>query len=154
LFATQIPLSILTWFNPVWYRKFKKNSYPVQILRSHRFISIPTCKMHPAGAIFEFAIYPKCYLHFNILLANPQHTTHNTQHRTTKMAHCRPTLQWLCPLSPWVGQRLPQILVLRLPMGPLQVPGTGFAHVMAGSLVWDEYLIHIKKYRDGGGRWP
>jgi hypothetical protein len=60
------------------------------------------------------------------------------------MDHCCPTLQQLCSLSPWVGQRRPQILVLRLPMGLLQAPGAGFVHVMAGSRVWDEFLIHIK----------
>jgi hypothetical protein len=35
--------------------------------------------MHPAGAIFEFAVSPKYYLHYNIALANPQPTTHNTE---------------------------------------------------------------------------
>jgi hypothetical protein len=49
---------------------------------------------------FVFAFSPKYYLHYNILLANPQPTTHNTQHTTTKMDHCHPTLQRLCPLSP------------------------------------------------------
>ncbi len=42
-------------------------------------------------------------------------------------------------------------------MGPLQVPGTGFVHAMARSVVWDEFSIHIKKLIDGGGvglRWP
>jgi hypothetical protein len=34
--------------------------------------------MDPAGAIFEFAISLKYYLHYNVLLANPQPTTHNT----------------------------------------------------------------------------
>jgi hypothetical protein len=36
-------------------------------------------------------------------------------------------------------------LAPRLPMGPLQAPGAEFVHTMAGSLVWDEFLIHIKK---------
>jgi hypothetical protein len=70
---------------------------------------------------------------------------------------CHPTPQRLCPLSPWVGQRRPQILAPHLPMGPLQAPGTGFMHATASSLVWDEFLIHIKKKRGGGGvglRWP
>jgi hypothetical protein len=35
--------------------------------------------MHPAGAIFEFAAPPKYYLHYNILLTNPQPTIHNTE---------------------------------------------------------------------------
>jgi hypothetical protein len=35
--------------------------------------------MHPASAFFEFAISPKYYLHYNILLANPQSTTHNIE---------------------------------------------------------------------------
>ncbi len=42
-----------TWFHPVWDRKYQKYFYPVQILRSCRFISIPTYKMHPVGTIFE-----------------------------------------------------------------------------------------------------
>jgi hypothetical protein len=36
-------------------------------------------------------------------------------------------------------------------MGPSQAPGAGFMHMTAGSLVWDEFLIHIKQWRDGGG---
>ncbi len=35
--------------------------------------------MHPAGAIFEFVVSQKYYLHYNIQLANPQPTTHNTE---------------------------------------------------------------------------
>jgi hypothetical protein len=35
-------------------------------------------------------------------------------------------------------------------MGPLQAPGAGFVHAMAGSLVWDEFLIHIKNREMGG----
>jgi hypothetical protein len=41
--------------------------------------------------------------------------------------------------------------MLRLPMGPLQVPGAGFVHATAGSLVWDKFLIHIKKIQRWGG---
>jgi hypothetical protein len=87
-----------TWFHPVWYRKYQNYFYPVQILQSRRFISIPTYKMHPAGAIFEFAVSPKYYLHYKYSACKP--TTHNTHNKTTKMGHCRPTLQQLCPLSP------------------------------------------------------
>jgi hypothetical protein len=50
-----------------------------KVLRSCRFILIPTYKMRSAGAIFEFAVSPKYYLHFNIPLANLQPTTHNTE---------------------------------------------------------------------------
>jgi hypothetical protein len=35
--------------------------------------------MRPAGAIFEFAVSPKYYSHYNIPLTNPQPTTHNTE---------------------------------------------------------------------------
>ncbi len=35
--------------------------------------------MRPADVIFEFAVSPKYYLHFNIPLVNPQPTTHNTE---------------------------------------------------------------------------
>jgi hypothetical protein len=37
-------------------------------------------------------------------LSQPQHTT---QHTTTKMSRCHPTLHWLCPLSPWAVYRCP-----------------------------------------------
>ena len=89
-------------------------------------------------------------------LAHNHNTTQNTTHilHNNQQHEPPPYPQWLCHLPPWVGQRRPQILVPRLPMCPLQAPGAGFVHAMAGSLVWDEYLIHIKKYRDGGGRWP
>jgi hypothetical protein len=82
-----------TWFHPVWYRKYQNYFYPVQILQSQRFISIPTYKMHPAGAIFKFAVSLKYYLHYKYSACEP--TIHNTQHRTIKMDHCRPTLQRL-----------------------------------------------------------
>jgi hypothetical protein len=75
-----------TWFHSVWYRKHQNYFYPVQILRSCRFISIPTHKMRPAGAIFEFAVSPKYYLHYKYSARKP--TTHNTHNRTTKMDHC------------------------------------------------------------------
>ncbi len=70
---------------------------------------------------------------------------HNTTQHTTHILHNNqqnelpPYPQWLCPLSPWVGQQRPQILAPRLPMGTLQAPGAGFAHAMAGSLVWDKF---------------
>jgi hypothetical protein len=35
--------------------------------------------MHPASAIFKFAVSPKYYLHYNIPLVNPQPTTLNTE---------------------------------------------------------------------------
>ncbi len=46
---------------------------------------------------------------------NPQHTTHNN-----KMSRRHPTLQLLCPLSPWQQQPQPWLLVLPLPMDPGQ----------------------------------
>ncbi len=66
------------------------------------------------------------------------------------MSRCHPTLQRLCPLSPWIGQQRPQIIAPLLPMVPLQAPSAGFAHAMAGSLVWDNFLSHIKKNESGG----
>jgi hypothetical protein len=92
---------------------------------------------------FRICRFTKILLTFQYSACKP--TTHNTQHRTTKMDRCHPTLLRFRPHSPWVGQRRPQILAPRLPMGPLQVPGTGFVHVTADSRVWDEFLIHIKK---------
>jgi hypothetical protein len=35
-------------------------------------------------------------------------------------------------------------------MGSLQASSTGFAHRMAGSLVWDKFLSHIKNREIGG----
>jgi hypothetical protein len=55
----------------VWDRKYQNCFYPVQSLWSCKFISISTYKMRPAGAISEFAVPPKYYLHYNTLLANP-----------------------------------------------------------------------------------
>jgi hypothetical protein len=79
-------------------------------------------------------------------------TSHNTtQHTTTNISRCHPTLQQLCPLSPWIGQRHPQIIAPSLPMGPLQAPSAGFALAMAGSLVWGNKTRHIKIQRDSGG---
>jgi hypothetical protein len=70
---------------------------------------------------------------------NPQPTTHNI-----KMSRRHPTLQQLCPLSPWVGQWRPQILAPRLPMGPQQAPGGGFTIAVAGSLAWGTKTQPIK----------
>jgi hypothetical protein len=74
-------------------------------------------------------------------LAHNHNTTQNTTHilHNTQQNELPPYPQRLCLLSPWVGQQRHQIFVPRLPMGPLQVPGTGFAHAMAGSLVWDNF---------------
>jgi hypothetical protein len=43
-----------TGFHLVWDRKYQKYFYPVQIQQSRKFKSIPTYKMHSAGAIFKF----------------------------------------------------------------------------------------------------
>jgi hypothetical protein len=71
------------------------------------------------------------------------------------MSRCHPTLQWLCPLSPWIGQRCPQIIAPLLPMCPLQAPSAGSRLAMAGSLVWGNKTRHIKKQRERGavGLW-
>ncbi len=92
-------------------------------------------------------------------LAHNHNTTQNATHilHNNQQNEPPPYPQRLCPLSPWVEQRRPQILAPRLPMGPLQALGAGFVHAMAGSLVWDKFWSHIKKMRDRGGiglRWP
>jgi hypothetical protein len=74
-----------------------------------------------------------------------QNTTHNNQQNEPP-----PYPQRLCPLSPWVGQRRPQILAPRLPMGPLQAPGAGFAHATAGSLAWMNFEATSKNREIGG----
>jgi hypothetical protein len=56
-FKSEYPKCHMTWFHPVWYRKYQNYFYPVQILRSCRYISISTYKMHPASAMFKFAIW-------------------------------------------------------------------------------------------------
>jgi hypothetical protein len=107
----------MTWFHHVWDRKYQNYFYPVQIPWSCRFTSISTYKMHHSGAIFEFAVSPKYYFHYNIPLANPQPTTHNKeqQHR---------------PLPPYPPVALPSLSVSRAaaptthgastPHGPMQ----------------------------------
>ncbi len=62
-------------------------------------------------------------------LSQPQHTT---QHTTTKMSRCHPTLHQLCPLSPRAEYRCPQAMVLRLPMVPRKAPVVGLGGAMAG----------------------
>ena len=87
------------------------------------------------------------YNQYGSKLAHNHNTTQNTTHilHNNQQNELQPYPQRLCPLSPWVEQQCPQILVPRLPMGPLQAPDAGFVHVTAGYLVWDEFLIHIKK---------
>jgi hypothetical protein len=85
------------------------------------------------------------------------HTQQNTQHIRINMSCCHPTLQQLHPLSPWIGQRRPQIIVPPLSMDPLQAPSAGFTLTRADSLVWGNKTRNIKKQREGGGvglRWP
>ncbi len=137
-----------TWFHPMWYREYQNYFYPVHILRSRRFISIPTYKMHPAGAIFEFAISQKYFLHYEFSARKP--TTHNTHNRTTKMDHCRPTLQRLCPLSPWVGQRHQQLMAPPLPMGPCKACTIGLGSAAVGSPVWGTKAASPIKNREDG----
>ncbi len=49
----------------------------------------------------------------------------------TRWAVPSPYLQWLCPVFPWSHPPWPQIMVPRLPMSPLQVPG-GRVHARCG----------------------
>ncbi len=91
------------------------------------------------------------------MVAKLETTSHNTtQHTTTNMSRYHPNLQWLCPISPWIRQRHPQIIAPSLPMSLLQAPSTGFALATAGFLVWGNDTKHIKKQTDRGGiglRW-
>jgi hypothetical protein len=66
------------------------------------------------------------------------------------MGRCHPTLQRLCPLSPWRGQLRPQIIARPLSMGPLQAPSAGFALTAAGSLVWGNKSRHMENREIGG----
>ena len=52
------------------------------------------------------------------------------------MTRRHPTLQRLCPLSPWVGQWWPHIMALWLPMGPYQARGVRISLAAVGSFVW------------------
>ena len=72
----------------------------------------------------------------------------NTQ-SNQQMIHRRPTLQRLCPLSPWVEQRGPQPMAPRLPMVPHKAPVAGFGGAMAGSPIWGAKKRHIKKEKHG-----
>jgi hypothetical protein len=53
------------------------------------------------------------------------------------------------PLSPWVEQRCPQLMELRIPMVLCKAPVVGFGSAMAGLLVWVCKKRRIKKQRDG-----
>ncbi len=139
---------MVTWFHPVRYRKYQNYFYPVQIESSHRFILIPTYKMHPAGVIFEFAISLKYYLHYKYSACKP--TTHNTHNITTKIDHCCLTLQRHCPLSPWVGQQHQQLIAPPLPMGPCKVRPIGLGGAAVGSPVWGTNEASPIKNREEG----
>ena len=57
----------------------------------------------------------------------PQHTAHKTQ-QPTKMIHCRPTPQRLCPLLPWQQPPRPQLLAQRLQTISCNAPAGVFGH--------------------------
>jgi hypothetical protein len=89
---------------------------------------------------------------FRLQTHNPQQTTHKT-----KMDHCHPTLQQLCPLSPWVGQRHQQLMALLLPMGSCKARAIGLGGAAVGSPVWSANTSPIKLLRGRQGlglRWP
>ena len=90
-----------------------------------------------------------------IIQANTtQHTTHKTQHTkhtTTNMIRRRPTLQQLCPLSPWVGQRWPQIMVTWFPMCPFQACGVRIPFAAVCSFVWANKFNPSNNRVMGGG---
>jgi len=68
-----------------------------------------------------------------------QNTTRHTQNRTNTQQQNelrRPTLQQLCPLSPWVGQRRYNVLAPQFTMGPLQGHDVRIALTTVGSFVW------------------
>jgi hypothetical protein len=70
---------------------------------------------------------------------------HNTQQTTTKMSHRCPTLQLLCPLSPWQQQPQPRLLVPPLPMDPGQACGAWlFLPRLVGSHLGHQNKPHEK----------
>ncbi len=77
-------------------------------------------------------------------------TTQPHKHTTTKMSRRRPTLQWLCLLSPWVEQRYPQVMVPLLPIGTRKVRTIGLGGAAVGSPIWGANASPIKNREEGG----
>jgi hypothetical protein len=65
-----------------------------------------------------------------------------------------PTLQWLCPLSSWVGLRRPQLMALWLSMGSCKVHAVKLEHTVLCSLVWGGTIIRRHKIKRWTGPWP
>ncbi len=92
----------------------------------------------------------------NFLLAHTANTLANVltiqlhKHTTTKMSHRRPALQWLCLLSPWVGQRYPQLMAPLLPIGTRKVCAIEFGVTAVGSTIWGANASPIKNREEGG----
>ena len=70
------------------------------------------------------------------------------------MIRCRPTLQQLCPFSPWIGQWWPQIMATWFPMiayVPYQARGVRIPFAAAWSFVWANKFNPSKNRVMGGG---
>ena len=61
------------------------------------------------------------------------------------MIHGHPTLQRICPLSPWVEQQCPQLMAPRLPMGPCTARAVGFGAAIVPFLFFCIKKKRIKK---------
>ncbi len=73
------------------------------------------------------------------------------------MGCCHPTLQRLCPLTPCVGQRCPQLMVPLLPIVSHKAHAFGFGGAMVGLPVCGANTSPIKKLTGRwllGLRWP
>jgi hypothetical protein len=66
------------------------------------------------------------------------------------MSCCCHTLQRICPLSPWLEQWCPQIMVLLLPVGSCKACAIGFGGATFGSHVWGTNASSIKNREEGG----
>ncbi len=85
-------------------------------------------------------------------LACNYNTTQNTTHilHNNQQNEPSPYPQRLCPLSPWVEQRRPQILALPLHNAIRRLQAVGLALDVVGSLIWGGKMRGIEKYRGGG----
>ena len=137
--------------NPIWYKTYAIGW----------FVLIPTYKKCYAGAIFELNFGEQRHITEVLITVQYSAANHNTtQHNNThnnKMRHCRPTLQRLCPFSPWVWWRRQQLMAPPLPMVPCKAHAMGLGGTTGGSPVWGANASTIKKLRGRWGlglRWP
>ncbi len=85
-------------------------------------------------------------------LAHNHNKTQNTTHilHNNQQNEPLPYPQRLCPLSPWVEQRRPQILAPPLPNAIRRLQAIKLVLDVIGSLIWGGKMRGIKKYRGGG----